>query len=238
MDSLLNPFTLICMGMLCTGFIYLTWRINKERLIGSIAILLLLITIGGAKLVPVFGHHTNVGNVLYAAAFLATYFLIDRYGTRVGFRSICLSVVVVGFVTCIIKLMVLMNGSPDSAIFNTAFDITYRFAPRLAIASLIAYACAQTINVYIYSQLRAQWDGRYLWLRANLSNAIAQIIDSAIFFSIAFWGMVPHQNIFDIIVTGYLVKVAYMALASPILYANKVEEDDGEAPTVTVTFLR
>ena len=60
-------------------------------------------------------------------------------------------------------------------------------------------------------------------------------MDSIVFFTVAFWGVVLPANFLDIVLTGLTIKIVYMMLASPLLYLNKVEEEEGkEYSTVVV----
>src|SRR5262249_12428514 len=94
-------------------------------------------------------------------------------------------------------------------------------------ASLIAFVLSQNLNIFIYIWLKERWNGSKLWLRANIASFVAQILGSVVFFGIAFWGIVPPANIADIIVTGFVIKVIYVALVTPLLYLNRIESEDG-----------
>ena len=60
--------------------------------------------------------------------------------------------------------------------------------PRIAIASGSAFLCAQLLDIGIFSRLR----GRAWWLPPFVSSVISSALDTAIFFSFAFYcGIVP-----------------------------------------------
>ena len=168
--------------------------------------------------------------------FLATYFLIERYGRREGIRSIGVGIMfVAGFVT-LLQLVLAYDGAPPTAELSSALSLALGHASRPAFASLLAYGVSQTINVYLYIYLKERmqvWRGA-IWIRANIANALAQVVDSAIFFTVAFWGVVAPSNVWDIVITGFVIKVVYMMLASPLLYFNHVEEDGSGYVSVTV----
>jgi len=174
----------------------------------------------------VFGHVTNSGNIFYASVFLCTYFLIERFGRRAGIYSIVVGVTSVFFFSLLVWMTLISNGAAEMKDLNGAMWVVYGAEPRIALASLVAFTLSQTLNVYLYIFLKQRMEGRNLWLRANLSNALAQALDSVIFFTLAFSGILPSGHIVEIITTGFLLKVAFMALAAPLLYLNNVEEDD------------
>ena len=230
-----NELLLVLTAALSTGAVLTAWKLNRERIYSVILIFLILITIGGAKIIELFGHVTNTGNVFYAAAFLSTYFLIERYGKREGVRSIWVGVLGVGIFSVLLQIVISYVGSADTATLNDQLAAALAPAPRLAFASLAAYALSQTLNVYLYIYLKKRFNGKRLWLRANICNVLAQILDSCIFFGVAFGGVVAPAHIGDILLTGLIIKVTYMAIASPLLYLNTIEQDDdGHYATITL----
>src|SRR3989344_6014791 len=224
----LNELLLFVTVLLCAGFVFTTWELDRERLYGAIIIFLILMTSMGGEIVVFFGHETNTGNIFYASVFLATYFLIERYGRREGMHAIWVGVGGVLFFLAVVQTTVLLTGAGSTSTLDAAVFTVFDHAPRVALASLVAYVLSQNFNVRLYVYLKHRFNGRWLWLRANLVNALAQILDSTVFFVIAFWGVVAPANIGEIIVTGYVIKVVYMMLASLLLYANSVEQEEEE----------
>ena len=233
----LNEVLLFVEAVVCASIVVAVWKLDKERLLGLIAVALILIATTGGKLITVFGHTTNAGNIFYAAIFLATYFLIERYGRKEGVRAIWWGAIALLSFLALAELSVAFVGSGETALFDAALFDVFARAPRVAFASLIAYAAAQSLNVYLYGYLKRRLAGRYLWLRANAANALAQVLDSTVFFSVAFVGVVAPPNVLDIILTGYLIKVVFVMLASPLLYLNTLEEDEEDGqPAVTLRY--
>ncbi len=224
----MNEVLLFLSGLFSTFFVYISWRIGEERLYTALVVFLILIGATGGKLVEFFGHETNTGNIFYAAVFLATYFLVERYGKTKGLRSVWIALIVISFFTVLSQITVLYEGVESTASFADALQIVFTDSLRVTVASLLAYAVSQTFNIYLYSYLKEKMNGGRLWLRANAANAAAQILDSVVFFTIAFWGVVPLESVWSIIVTGFFLKVIYMMLASPLLYLNTVEHEDGK----------
>ena len=57
-------------------------------------------------------------------------------------------------------------------------------------------------------------------MRNNLSTLVSQFIDSVLFFSLAFWGVVPFGVLVNIILTGYAIKIIVALLDTPFMYAS------------------
>jgi uncharacterized integral membrane protein (TIGR00697 family) len=222
----MNELLLILTAIISCGFVLVGWKLGKERLYSVIIVFLILITAFGGKIVEFFGHATNTGNIFYASVFLATYFLIERYGKKEGVYSIWVGLIVVIFFAVLTHLTVALVGADATSPLNTALLTAFNPILRVALASLAAYAVSQTINVYIYLYLKERMRGKYMWLRANIANVVAQIMDSVVFFSIAFIGVVSPDGIWGIIVTGLVIKIVFVAVTSPLLYLNTIEESE------------
>src|SRR5438128_1191010 len=116
----MNELLLVGQAIMSTAAVLLTWRFARDRLYAVIVIFLILIAIAGEKLVPIFGHVTNTGNIFYAGVFLASYFLIERMGKRQGIYSIWLSVIFVAFFFVFIQIVVQFASTPTTAAFSSA----------------------------------------------------------------------------------------------------------------------
>jgi hypothetical protein len=230
----MNETLLLLTALISTGFILVSWKMGKERLYTVIIIFLVLISIGGGKIVEYFGLLTNIGNIFYASVFLSTYFLIERYGRDEGLRSIWIGVLGVIFFLTLAKIGVAMVGSETTLTFSNALDIIFNSNNRIAYASIIAYVLSQTLNVYLYVYLKKKFGGAHRWFRANITNAIAQILDSIVFFTIAFMGVLPTVNMIEVIATGFIIKIVFMMLAAPILRFNTLESEESSGYSTIV----
>ncbi len=230
MNEALLLLTAIASGL----FVVVSWRLGKERLYSAIIVFLILIAAVGGKTVEFFGLTTNTGNIFYASVFLATYFLIERYGAREGIRSIWIGGVAVLFFSVLARLTSQLIGTNDTAELGAALDVAFSPLLRITFASLLAYAISQTLNVHLYSYLKERFNSHYLWLRANATNAVAQLVDSTVFFLIAFAGTVPLANVIEVLLVGFSLKVVFMMLASPLLKLNRFEEVDDESAAIAI----
>lgn len=228
----MNEALLLLTAIFSVTFVLASWRLGKERIYSAIIVFLILIAAVGGKIVEFFGFATNTGNVFYASIFLATYFLIERYGTREGIRSIWIGVIAVFFFSLLARLTSALMGSEATTELDSALSIAFSPLLRLTFASLLAYAISQTLNVYLYIYLKERFRGAYLWIRANATNAAAQLVDSIVFFLVAFAGVVPLSSVGEVLVIGFVMKVVFMMLAAPLLYLNNIEEDEGDGSAV------
>jgi len=181
---------------------------------------LLLCNIQVLKTVELFGLTTTLGNVLYASVFLATDLLSEFYGKKEAQKGVLL-----GFVT----LLMMVGYMQIALLFQPAADdfaqphlqALFGFMPRIALASMFAYLVSQMHDVWAFHAIKQRTGGKMLWLRNNASTMVSQFLDSAIFCTIAFWGVFPLNIFMEIMLSTYIIKVAVAALDTPFIYLAK-----------------
>ena len=117
--------------------------------------------------------------------------------------------------------------SPETA--QQAYDAVLGFAPRLLLASFLAYLVGEFLNSLVLAKLKVRTEGRYLWLRTIGSTIVGQGADSAVFITIAFWGVFPAFAIGQAILSQWLFKVAFETMATPFTYwvVNALKRSEG-----------
>lgn len=123
-------------------------------------------------------------------------------------------------------------GSLDSAqAAQGAYQAILGFTPRLLLASFIAYLAGEFLNSFVMAKLKVKTLGRFLWLRTIASTLLGQGVDSAIFLTIAFYGIFTPADLGRAILSQWSFKVAYEALATPLTYLvvgwlKRLEQED------------
>lgn len=101
---------------------------------------------------------------------------------------------------------------------QSAYEAILGFTPRLLLASFIAYLIGEFLNSYVLAKLKVRTKGRFLWLRTITSTVVGQGADSAVFISIAFWGIIPPSDLGRAILSQWLFKVAFETILTPFTY--------------------
>jgi uncharacterized integral membrane protein (TIGR00697 family) len=209
-------FLIATLGVL--SFVLLTFRLGKEWLFAYIAVVSVLINIFVMKGIVLFGLAVTGGNILYASIFLSTDLLHEHYG-----RAEAKKAVMIGFFASLFFLVssqfILRFNPADYDIAQPAFETLFSLAPRVVIASLIAYLISQNLDVFLFEKIKAITGEKYLWLRNNGSTIISQLVDSLIFTTIAFAGIYP---LWEMVVFTYIIKVTVAFLDTPFIYLSKI----------------
>lgn len=101
---------------------------------------------------------------------------------------------------------------------QSAYERILGFAPRLLIASFIAYLIGEFANSFVLAKLKIATKGRWLWTRTIGSTLIGQGLDSIVFISVAFWGTIPGAGLVSAIITQWFFKSVYEAVITPLTY--------------------
>lgn len=64
---------------------------------------------------------------------------------------------------------------------------------RMQFAGLISYGTSQTLNVYLFSRI-AGGQGRMLMLRAWIASMLSQVVDTLLFITISFYGVIDQAT--------------------------------------------
>lgn len=112
-----------------------------------------------------------------------------------------------------------MRFAPNEPAYQTIFGLSARFS----FASLLAFACAEFTDVFVFVKIRAAMGGKALWLRNNVSNIVAQFLDTAIFMFAAFWafdqGIGPNVSfILSLMIPYWIVKCLMSVIETPFVY--------------------
>lgn len=101
--------------------------------------------------------------------------------------------------------------------------------PRIAAASLVAYLVGSFMNAWVMSRVKVMTNGRNFSFRAVLSTIAGEGIDSTLFISIAFAGLVPSDMLMTMILTQTCIKVGFEVIALPltIVVVKWIKRDEG-----------
>jgi queuosine precursor transporter len=108
--------------------------------------------------------------------------------------------------------------------FSTAFGNT----PRIVFASLVAYLLSSLVDTEVFAFWKSYIRGPK-WARVLISNTISTGIDSMVFITLAFYGLMP---VWALIKGQYIVKMAVTVGSLPLIYLVKSKKKFGEPITV------
>ncbi len=180
------------------------------------------------KLISIGGLILPAAIIIFPVSYIFGDILTEVYGYRWARRVIWL-----GFFCNLVAVLAIWLGGllPSAPVWGgqQAYETILGYAPRLLIASFIAYLVGEFANSFILAKMKIRTKGRWLWTRTIGSTIIGQGLDAVVFIIIAFAGTQPWGILGTIILTHWLVKTGYEALATPFTYAvvNYLKKKEG-----------
>jgi len=112
---------------------------------------------------------------------------------------------------------------------QSAYKMILGAVPRIVLGSIIAYFLGEFSNSYVLSKMKVWSEGKYLWIRTISSTVVGEGVDTLIFGIIVFAGTIPIAALATLIISGYLAKVAYEVIFTPVTYliVNKLKRAEG-----------
>ena len=89
---------------------------------------------------------------------------------------------------------------------------------RIALGSLIAFCCGSFTNSYVLAKMKLWSGGRWLWTRTIGSTLAGELVDSSLFYVIAFYGIWPLEKVIQVAVAQYVLKTAWEVVMTPVTY--------------------
>lgn len=188
-------------------FISGLYKLNKDAVLVGAVVNMCLIAVFAQRHLDFFGFSSNIGNVFYAAVFfafsLAAYHK-DEFMEKL--HAIFGTVLIFALMGQVIQALPVHNQEVADAL-----SVVTGTTIRIATASFLAFYVSNGINYVILNMNKLA-----LWHRKLIGNFTGQLVDSLIFFPVAFAGVLPAETVFGFTVSGLVIKVFLNAVDTPI----------------------
>ena len=128
----------------------------------------------------IFGLHTTWGTFTFPLVYLATDLTVRIFGQTQARKIIFWTMIpalLISYLVSVIFFEGRFQGLGGLAEFNL-------FVFRIAFASFIAYLAGQLMDIKVFSRLR---EHRSWWVAPSVSTIVGNLVDTLLFYSIAFW---------------------------------------------------
>ena len=204
-------------------------KINKLDFLISFYIFAIVVAeLMGGKTFPIgsiggFALNASVAIFLIPLVYSINDIIVEVHGKekargviRSGIAMVFLLVLVTAFFTALPPSTRFVPSEP-------AYDLIFKQSLRISVASLLAFAIADILDLLVFVRLREMLGKKALWLRNNASNVISLFFDTAIFISLAFYALDRPFNdnlvfLAGIIIPYWLLKCFMSAIVTPFVY--------------------
>jgi len=189
---------------------------------------LIAANITAVKLVLIKGLVLPAAIVIFPISYIVGDVLTEVYGYGRARKVIWL-----GFLCNLVAVGAVWVGQilPAAPFWDgqAAYERILGYAPRLLLASFLAYLVGEFANAYVLARMKIATQGRWLWLRTIGSTVVGQGLDSLVFITVAFAGSIPGTALVTAVVVQWLAKTAYEAAATPLTYVvvNRLKRKEG-----------
>ncbi len=201
-----------------------------------VCVLLCANLIGPAKVstvqVPLIGSITFVAGVLF---FPFSYFfgdiLTEVYGYARDRRVVWSGFAALLFAAVMATVIVHLPPADFWRDRQPAVEAIFGNTPRIIAGSIIAFWCGSFVNSYVLARMKILTSGRWLWTRTIGSTMCGELVDSGLFYVIAFAGIWSGRQLLTVTVTQYVLKSGWEVLMTPATYKivgflKRIENED------------
>ncbi len=178
----------------------------------------LLADVTSLKLTEVAGWSVDAGTLVYPITFTVRDLIHKAAGVRVARTMIAiaaaLNLAMAGLFWVVAELPALDGVGPQTELFGAVLAPVW----RIVFASIVAEVVAELIDTEVYRAWVARVGERWQWGRVLSSNAVAIPVDSALFVVIAFAGVAPAAEVWEIFWVNVAFKGAVTVASVPLIY--------------------
>lgn len=176
-----------------------------------------IITVKNAN---ILGFNTAVGSVMFASTFLATDILSEYYSEEDAKKGVYMGLF--SIVIFIVSSQIALFYTPSVIDFaQESMDVLFGLNLRISISSAVMYFIANMADIYLFNRIKKKTDGKYLWLRNNISTILCNCLENFLFMFLAWVGIYSLEEIFMIAVSTSIIEMIVGVIDTPFLYLAK-----------------
>ena len=178
----------------------------------------------------VFGPLHLTGGLLF---FPVSYIVNDVVCEIWGYRRASI-LIWTGFITnfCFMAVASLADAIPGAPYWenDAGFHAIFGLTPRIALASFVSFLAGSFVNAYVMSRMKIADRGKRFPLRAIMSTIWGEGTDSLLFFPLAFYGVLPDNELPLMMLSQLVLKTVYEIIVLPVTMrvVRRVKAYEGE----------
>ena len=203
-----------------------------------VAILLCSNLIGAAKAaqvtLPLFGTVTfGAGVLFFPISYIFGDILTEVYGYGRDRRVIWAGFAALLFAAVMSSVVLWLTPAPDA--FNAGYqqhlEAVFGNTWRIVLGSMLAFWSGSFVNSYVMAKMKVGMQGRHLWMRTIGSTICGELVDSSLFYFIAFYGIWSNQQLLEVTIAQYILKTGWEVVMTPVTYKvvaflKRIEQED------------
>lgn len=180
-------------------------------------IVLMISNIASTKITKIGFLVLDGGTLLFPLTYIFDDVLTEVYGYSKSRRTIWLGFGSIILMALVFWVVGILPSAPD---WNNqeSYQIILGQTPRIVLGSLIAYFAGEFLNSFVLAKMKIATSGRWLWARTISSTLVGELADSFIFITVAFYGVLSNQLLYELFIFNYLFKTSIEIVFTPLTY--------------------
>lgn len=165
----------------------------------------------------------DAGTILFPVSYIFGDILTEVYGYRRSRRAIWTGFFCLGMASLVFFAVSRLPG--EATWQQYAGDTAYAAilggmsTGGIVLGSLAGYWSGEFTNSFVLAKMKVFTEGRWLWTRTIGSTILGELVDTAVFVTVAsVFGVFPWSLFMTLTLTNYLFKVTVEALMTPLTY--------------------
>ena len=182
------------------------------------------------KLIDFMGIPLSISIYYFPFVYIFGDILTEVYGYAIARRVLWYSVFAQIAMIAIFQFVIIY---PPSRVMtnNQSYIDVLSTAPRLVLFGTLAMFAGDIVNNYVLAKMKMWNDGRYISARFVLSTLCGQTVNTAVFYILGLWRMIPTGVLTKSIIAASLAKVGVEMLLLPLtlkisLWLKRIENVD------------
>lgn len=180
------------------------------------------------KVIQFGGLTVTAGLLVFPISYIINDCIAEVWGFRKA-RLIIWSGFLMNFFVVIVGLVAVALPAAPFWEGEEHFNFVFGMAPRIVIASLLAFLVGSFLNAYVMSRMKIACKGHNFSARAIGSTVVGETADSLIFFPIAFGGIIGWHELLFMMGLQIVLKSFYEVIILPVTIrvVKAVKQIDG-----------
>jgi uncharacterized integral membrane protein (TIGR00697 family) len=193
------------------------YKYSDLLMVAFVTVLICSNFIAAGKVARIGSVEFGAGVVFFPLSYLFGDILTEVYGYARSRKVIWAGFSALVFTTIMTWIILALPPTPtwpNQQAWETVFSNSW----RIVAASLTAFLVGEWVNSVVLAKMKIMTGGRYLWSRTIGSTIAGELVDSAIFYPLAFLGVWTTSQVVNVMLANYVMKVATEVVLTPLTY--------------------
>jgi hypothetical protein len=180
----------------------------------------MLADIASLRIVTIAGFAVDAGTIVYPFTFTLRD-LVHKIAGKSAARTLIFAAATINLAMAGLFWVVSVLPADLATGPQTTFGEVLAPVWRIVLASILAEVLSELVDTEVYQRWVDRFQQRHQWGRVLASNSVAVPLDSAVFVSVAFLGVLPSSVVWEVFWVNVVVKGLVTLISIPWIYLVK-----------------